>query len=124
MGAEDDLRISVAAEGDQVRITAEGNLDVYTADLLRRCLDDHVRGDAAVVEIHLVHVGVIDSAGLGALVYGYKMMRERGKELKLLGDEKVVERLLHRTCLDRVLPMTRPPTTGPAASGRACGAGR
>ncbi len=104
-----DLRLSVRIDGSTAIVTAEGNLDDYTASLLRdrlaACVDSGVRS----FTLELRHIALIDSSGLSALVFGYKLARRNGGEFNLCGDADLVERLLHRTALDRVIPL-QPPT--------------
>jgi anti-sigma B factor antagonist len=109
----DDMRLSVATEGDVVAVSVDGNLDYYTAPLLREEIEVVASGPAKVVEVRLGAINVIDSSGLSALIYAYKLSRARGKELILRGEADTVSRLLRRTSLDRVIPL-RPPL-GPSS---------
>jgi len=108
---EHDLRLTAEVEGPDAYLTADGNLDDFTAVLLRRQLTACVERGARSFTVYLRHIGLIDSSGLSALVYGYKLAHERGGDFRLCGDEEVVARLLHRTALDRLMPL-RPPIEG------------
>jgi anti-sigma B factor antagonist len=112
----DDVRLSVTTEADVVTVSVDGNLDYYTAPLLRERLDAVMGSAARVIEVHLGAINVIDSSGLSALVGAYKHSRERGKEFVLRGEADTVTRLLRRTSLDRVIPL-RPPRRSPAETG-------
>ena len=107
-----DLRVTLAVEGDRATLVAEGNLDDFTAGLLRSHLSEAAALGAHQFVVRLGHIGFIDSSGLSALVFGYKLALGRGGEFTLQGDDRLVARLLQRTGLDRVIPM-RPvmPTT-------------
>ena len=110
----DDIRVSVTTEGDVVSVSVEGSLDYYTAPLLRDEIERVTGGPATVIEVRLGAINVIDSSGLSVLIYAYKLARARGKELALRGEAGTVARLLHRTSLDRVIPLQppRPPAAG------------
>jgi anti-sigma B factor antagonist len=98
----DDLRLSLAIHKDVAVITVEGNLDFSTTAALRAAIDRCAESRAPRVEIQFGHIGLMDSSGLGALVYAHKLLHQRGKDLELIGDDAVVTRLLKRTSLDRV----------------------
>jgi len=100
-----DLRLTAAIDGDQTRIAVRGNLDCYTAPLLRAELARASRTPVPHTTVVLTSVGLIDSSGLSALVYGYKLSRARGGEFTLCGSDRSVARLLARTGLDRVMPL-------------------
>jgi len=108
VGPQGDLRVTVAIDGDQALLTAEGNLDDLTAELLRRRLAEAAALGARRFVVTLGHIGLIDSSGLSALVFGYKLAHRHGGDFTLRGDDRLVSRLLHRTGLDRVIPL-RPP---------------
>jgi len=100
-----DLRLTAAIDGDRTRIGVCGNLDCYTAPLLRAELARASRTPVPHTTVVLTTVGLIDSSGLSALVYGYKLSRARGGEFTLCGGDRSVARLLARTGLDRVMPL-------------------
>jgi anti-anti-sigma factor len=111
----DDVRVSVTTEGGVVTVSVEGNLDYYTAPLLREEIDVATTSQARVIEVRLGVIHIMDSSGLSALIWAYKLSRARGKELILVGEAGTVARLLHRTSLDRVIPLhppRRPAETG------------
>jgi anti-sigma B factor antagonist len=108
---ESDLRLSATIDGEWARITAEGNLDVYTAPLLRAELARAADTGARRITLVLRAVNLIDSSGLSTLVFGYKLATRR--------DEPVVARLLARTGLDRVMPLHREAGDGGAGAARA-----
>ena len=102
-----DLHLSAKYDGEQARIVAQGNLDVYTAPLLRAQLSDAVDAGARRIMLIVRNVSLIDSSGLSGLVFGYKLATGRGGDFTLCGDEVLVARLLARTGLDRVIPLHR-----------------
>jgi anti-sigma B factor antagonist len=98
-----ELLHSVERHGDTAVIYVAGVVDFATAPLLRRDIDDCAAGDATRVELHLGHIDLMDSSGLGTLIHAYKLLGARGKDLVFLGSGPVVARLLERTSLDRLI---------------------
>jgi anti-sigma B factor antagonist len=119
---QSDLRLTATIDGEHVRITAEGNLDVYTAPLLRAELARVADAGARRITLVLHAVHLIDSSGLNALVFGYKLARAREGEFTLCGDDQLVARLLARTGLDRVIPLHHEPGNGGTGKAGATGA--
>ncbi len=114
-----DLHLSARIEGERARIVARGNLDVYTAPLLRAQLARVADDGASHITLVLRAVNLIDSSGLSALVFGYKLARAHGGAFTLRGDDRLVARLLARTGLDRVIPLQR--DTGGGTQARRAG---
>lgn len=122
LNPQNDLRLTATVNGERARITAEGNLDVYTAPLLRAELTRVADTGARRITVVLRAVHLIDSSGLNTLVFGYKLARARGGEFTLCGDDKLVARLLARTGLDRVIPLHHEPGNGGTGKAGAAGA--
>ena len=118
---QSDLRLSVTIDGEWARITAEGNLDVYTAPLLRAELARAAESGARHVTLVLLTVNLVDSSGLSAFVFGYKLAARRDGEFTLCGDDRLVERLLARTGLDRLMPLHHEMGDGGFGEARAAG---
>jgi anti-sigma B factor antagonist len=121
---EHDLHVTAEVDGQYAYITADGSLDDFTAGLLRRRLTVCAESGARSFTVYLRHISLIDSSGLSALVFGYKLAQRRGGDFRLCGDEEVVARLLHRTALDRLMPLCPPLEASPRAQSRAGGGGR
>jgi len=116
-----DLHLRATYVGERARIVAQGNLDVYTAPLLRAQLSDAVDAGARRITLIVRGVNLIDSSGLSALVFGYKLATGRDGDFTLCGDEALVARLLARTGLDRVIPLHRDYDRGGGGEFRATG---
>jgi anti-sigma B factor antagonist len=81
-----ELRLRTAQIADRVfLIEVEGELDVYSSYALLRTVEQVAERDASVVVVDLSRTTFIDSTGLGVLVAGTKLMRNRGDELLLAG---------------------------------------
>ena len=116
-----DLHLSANYDGERAHIIAQGNLDVYTAPLLRAQLVDAVDAGARRITLIVRGVNLIDSSGLSGLVFGYKLATGSGGDFTLYGDEVLVARLLARTGLDRVIPLHRDIDRGGDGEFRATG---
>ena len=121
---EADLHLTAEVDGSHAYLTADGNLDDFTAILLRERLRLCAAEGARSFTVHLRHIGLIDSSGLSALVFGYKLARQMGGDFRLCGDEEVVARLLRRTALDRLFPLRSPPDALESERGGAADSGR
>lgn len=79
-----------------------GPLDAGTAPALREAL---VRRCVAARKVVLDLKGVtfVDSSGLGAILGGFRAMREKGGDLKLCGPARPVRILFELLRLDRVM---------------------
>jgi len=60
-----------------------GEVDLYNAGELRRCLEDLASSGQERVVLDLEQVDFIDSSGLGAMVRGMRRIRQAGGELVL-----------------------------------------
>jgi len=116
-----DLHLRASYDGERARIVAQGNLDVYTAPLLRAQLADAIDAGARRITLIVQGVHLIDSSGLSGLVFGYKLATGCGGDFTLCGDEVLVARLLARTGLDRVIPLHREFDRGGGGEFRATG---
>src|SRR5664280_1098785 len=82
-----DLHLSATYVGERARIIAQGNLDVYTAPLLRAQLVDAVDAGARRITLIVRGVNLIASSGLSGLVFGYQLATGWGGEFPRCGDE-------------------------------------
>ena len=76
--------VTIGPTGDCAVLQVTGEVDVYTAPMLR----ERIRGIAAKGAVHLIadlgQVDFLDSIGLGVLVGGLKRLREDGGSLALV----------------------------------------
>jgi anti-sigma B factor antagonist len=99
-----DFRLdTVGPIGDCAVLQVAGEVDAYTAPMLR----EQIRDLAAKGAVHLIadlgQVGFLDSTGLGALVGGLKRLREAGGSLTLVIVAPRILRLFQITGLTKVL---------------------
>jgi anti-sigma B factor antagonist len=76
--------VTIGPAGDCAVLQVTGEVDVYTAPMLR----ERIRQIAAKGAVHLIadlgQVDFLDSTGLGVLVGGLKRLREEGGSLALV----------------------------------------
>jgi anti-sigma B factor antagonist len=98
---------TVGPIGDCAVIQVTGEIDVYTAPLLR----DQIRELSAKGAAHLIadlgRVDFLDSTGLGALVGGLKRLREAGGSLALVISTPRILRIFQITGLTKALAAQR-----------------
>lgn len=77
----DGLDVVVIENDGDTLLRVVGEVDSYTAPLLRRRLLDQVGRGAGEVLVDLAETTLIDSTGLGVLVSASARLRERGGRL-------------------------------------------
>lgn len=102
-----DLEINVESNDDGegyhlCRLT--GEIDAYTVGQFRETLAN-IDGVHWLI-IHLSGVPFMDSAGLGALIGGIRRVREGGGDVAVVSTTSSLNRLLHTTGFDRIVPVT------------------
>ncbi len=103
-----DLHLeTVGPIGDCAVLQVAGEVDVYTAPMLR----EQMRELAAKGAVHLIadlgRVDFLDSTGLGALVGGLKRLREAGGSLALVISTPRILRIFQITGLTKALAVQR-----------------
>jgi anti-sigma B factor antagonist len=97
-----DLSITRADHGDQTVVHLGGEIDVYTAPLVREKLDEQIQGGRTGLIVDLTDVTFLDSTGLGVLVGRLKLARTRGGSMRLVGKDDRVLKVFSITGLDKV----------------------
>ncbi len=97
-----DLSITRADHGDRTVMHLGGEIDVYTAPLVREKLDEQILGGHSDLVLDLTKVSFLDSTGLGVLVGRLKLARSRGGHLRLVGADDRVLKVFSITGLDKV----------------------
>jgi anti-sigma B factor antagonist len=97
-----DLSINRADHDDETVMTLGGEIDVYTAPLVRERLDAAVRDGRVHLVVDLSQVRFLDSTGLGVLVGRLKLTRSRDGSLRLVATEEKVLKVFAITGLDKV----------------------
>ena len=99
-----DFSVHARDGGSDVHLV--GELDLFTAPLLRegllRLLDD----DGGDVTLDMSRLDFIDSTGLSVLVGAYKVARENGRAIALRSPRPSARKVLEISGLDTVFPIT------------------
>ena len=99
-----DFRLdTVGPIGDCAVLQVAGEVDAYTAPMLREQIRELTAKDVLHLVADLSAVGFLDSTGLGALVGGLKRLREAGGSLTLVIAAPRILRLFQITGLTKVL---------------------
>lgn len=80
-----------------------GEIDAFTAPVLREKLAEHALAEGMVAEIDLADVDYMDSTGLGVFVGYFKQVKESGGHVKITGLSPRLKRLFDITGLDEVM---------------------
>jgi anti-sigma B factor antagonist len=101
-GIQVDLSITRADHGNQTVVHLGGEIDVYTAPLVREKLDEQIQGGRTQLVVDLTDVTFLDSTGLGVLVGRLKLTRTRGGAMRLVGTDDRVLKVFSIPGLDKV----------------------
>ncbi len=80
-----------------------GEVDAYTVGEFREALSGIT--DVSRLIIDLSEVPFMDSAGLGALIGGIRKVRESDGDVAVVSTTASLNRLLHTTGFDRIVPV-------------------
>lgn len=94
---------TVGPIGDCAAVQVTGEVDVYTAPMLREQMQELLAKGATHVIADLSQVDFLDSTGLGALVGGLKRLREAGGSLALVITTPRILRIFQITGLTKAL---------------------
>jgi len=103
---------TIGPSGDCAVLQVTGEIDVYTAAILRERIRDLAAKGAVHIIADLSRVDFLDSTGLGVLVGGLKRLREHDGSLTPVISATRILRILEITGLTKVFP---PQPTVPAA---------
>jgi anti-sigma B factor antagonist len=98
----EDLSLATREVAGYTVVEVRGEVDVYTASLLRERLLAVIDGGAGRVVADLRGVDFLDSTGLGVLVGALKRLRMSGGDLTLVCDNEKLLKIFQVTALDRV----------------------
>jgi anti-sigma B factor antagonist len=97
---DDVITLSTStSENGAVTVTVVGEVDTFTAPVLRSSLDAQLEQQPQELVIDLSGVQFLGSAGLAVLVETQKSARARGVELRLVATTRAVTRPLEVTGL-------------------------
>lgn len=96
------LNISQEAADNTIRITVEGEVDLYTSPKLRAVLMGALKTGDERIEVGLGGVNYMDSSGVATLVEGFKTSHEKGRTFVLASPSVSVMKVLELAKLDSV----------------------
>ena len=98
-----NLSIDVATTDNQTFLTVKGEIDAYTAPLLKEKLLPATAKEAEKIVVDLNDVTYMDSTGLGVFISALKSTKEHGSTLTLVNLQERVHRLFKITSLDSII---------------------
>ena len=99
------LDVAVENAGEFSLITLSGEVDVYSAPLLRETIKDLVDEGKYNIVVNLEKVAFLDSTGLGVLVGGLKRVKHHDGELGIICNQEKILRIFRITGLTKVFPI-------------------
>ena len=97
-----DLSISNDVRDEVTVVHVGGEIDVYTAPVLRDHLDGHISQGCHHLVVDLGEVSFMDSTGLGVLVGRLKLVRVKNGTLRLVCSSERILKVFAITGLDKV----------------------
>jgi anti-sigma B factor antagonist len=98
-----ELTMQVLSSDGRSTVYLQGELDIYTATLLRRSLAELIAGGARHVVIDLRHLSFMSATGLAVIVGAARRLRHHGGTLVLRSTRPSVRKLIEITGWQEVL---------------------
>jgi len=92
-----------ATEGEATVLNIGGELDAVSVPDLRPALDQILAEGSPQIVVDLAHLRLIDSSGVGALVYLFRRAREQGGHVAVRGAKEQPLAILRLLKLDQIL---------------------
>jgi len=100
-----EVSVTSRPSGERSVVHVSGEVDVYTAPMLREELAALIDAEHANLVVDLAEVSFMDSTGLGVLVGALKKIKTLGGELRLVIDQEKVLKVFRITALTQVFPI-------------------
>jgi len=100
-----DLDLQTSRQGEAGVLSLRGEIDVYTAPLLRQALLDLIGQGARDVVVDMGEVDFLDSTGLGVLVEGLKRVKTKGGEFSIVATQDKILKIFDITGLNKAFPI-------------------
>ena len=97
-----EVTVTSRTSGARTVVQVTGEIDVYTAPLLREELASLIDAEHRDLLVDLTGVGFMDSTGLGVLVGALKKVRTLGGDLQLVISSEKVLKVFRITALTQV----------------------
>ena len=99
------LEYSIDRGGRATVLTLRGCISLDESDTLDHMVDDVTRGGDTLVVVDLSAVLYITSLGIRSFIQLYRVLSDRGGELRLAAPSESVEGVLRVVALHRVVPI-------------------
>jgi anti-sigma B factor antagonist len=100
-----EVSVTSRPSGERTVVRVAGEIDVYTAPVLREELTRLSDAGHNDLVVDLTEVPFMDSTGLGVLVGALKRVKTHGGELSLVIDQEKVLKVFRITALTQVFPI-------------------
>lgn len=100
-----EVSVTSRPSGDRTVVHVTGEIDVYTAPVLREELAKLVDGGHTNLVVDLTGVPFMDSTGLGVLVGALKKVKTHNGDLALVINQEKVLKVFRITALTQVFPI-------------------
>lgn len=100
-----DLSVTSREQDGRTVVTVGGEIDVYTAPVLREKLNALVSEGHHHLVVDMEGVDFLDSTGLGVLVGGLKKVRQHEGSLQLVCTDEKILKVFRITGLTKVFPI-------------------
>lgn len=97
-----EVTVASRTSGARTVVQVTGEIDVYTAPLLREELASLIAAEHRDLVVDLTGVGFMDSTGLGVLVGALKKVRTLGGDMQLVISSEKVLQVFRITALTQV----------------------
>ena len=97
-----EVTVASRTSGARTVVQVTGEIDVYTAPLLREELASLIDAEHRELLVDLTGVGFMDSTGLGVLVGALKKVRTLGGDLQLVISSEKLLKVFRITALTQV----------------------
>lgn len=99
------INSTLDATNDSWRVSLEGELDVSTADKLKKYLHNLVDEKNIDIKLNLENLDYIDSTGLGVMIGILKRLKIEGKEVYIEKPKNNVRKIFSITGLDKIFKL-------------------
>jgi anti-sigma B factor antagonist len=118
-GAAVDISVTSSEDVNFTVVSVAGEIDVYTAPILREALDKQIALGHGNLIVDLDDVTFMDSTGLGVLVGRLKRVRGQSGSLRLVCTQERVLKVFKITGLDKVFAVYESLVEARAAAAKA-----
>jgi anti-sigma B factor antagonist len=97
------MNISTSVDGDIVTLQVAGELDILSVGQVFPVLDQLLRGPQRRWRLDLSQLRMLDSSGVGAIIYAFRKLRERHGVMTIDGATDQPLSVLRLMRLDKVI---------------------